>query len=497
MLFLSLSAVLLNVLLFVITKFFDPFHHSMGMHATGFTMNPSLFVEQIAICFLPIISMALAIYWYIGNKENPVLPWINTLTLTLSSIGMISGSGGGVEFHFSIFMVIAATAYYENARLIMMMTLLFAVQHLGGYFFLPQLVFGTETYPFTMLLIHAGFLLLTSGATCMQINSKKQMTLQLEAEKKTKENEIVNLLEQVQSLAEQIGSTSKIVSGKSEQNVKSNQEMRNAFTEVSQGLGDQAKAIEHMEYNLQSIHNSIQAALSASEEMKENAGVTEQAIGTSSQKVQLLHEHMLQIIVAISTVVETMRSLKQSSDRAKNMIGMIQRVADQTNLLALNASIEAAQAGEHGKGFSVVASEIRKLANQSREAAKEVQMIMEAIQKESDLTSALIQNSQTVAELSVTEVDVFADDFVQVKETITHLLTFIRRLNQMMLSIKNDSAHVTGEISQISTVIEEGIAAMEELSMMSVHQIESAKQVDGEIKQLTSLNLSLQERFSA
>lgn len=497
MLFLSLSAALLNVIIFLVTKFLDPFQHTMGMPDMGFAMNPLLFAAQIVICFLPILSLAFAVYWYTKNKENPVLPWINTLTLTLSSIGIISGSGGGVEFHFSIFMVIAATAYYENTRLIMMMTILFAVQHLGGYLFFPQLVFGTELYPITMLLIHAGFLLLTSGVTYMQINSKRQITLQLESEKKNREDEMVDLLEQVQSVAEQIGSTSKIVSGKSEHNVISNQEMRDAFTEVSQGLGDQAKAIEQMEYNLQNIHTSIQAAQSASEEMKENAGKTEQAVAVSSQNVHSLHEHMMQMTVAISTVVETMRALNQSSDRAKNMTEMIQRVADQTNLLALNASIEAARAGEHGKGFSVVASEIRKLAHQSHEAAEEVKAIMEAIQEQSDLTSALIQNSQTVVKQSVIEVDVFADDFDQVKETITQLLAFIGKLNHMLLSIKNDSANVTDEISQISTVIEEGIAAMEELSMKCVQQIESAKQVDGEIRQLSRLNLSLQERFPA
>ncbi|WP_312111286.1 methyl-accepting chemotaxis protein [Brevibacillus reuszeri] len=497
MLILSLAAVLLNVIVFIVTKVFDPFQHSMGMHDSGLPINASLVAGQIAICLLPVLSSIFAVYLYVRSKGSGLLPWMNTLTLTFSSMGIISGGGGAVEFHFSIFMVIAATAYYENTRLIVMMTSLFAIQHVLGFLFVPRLVFGAESYSFLMLLLHASFLLLTSGATYLQINSKKQITEQLEQEKKSKEEEIVELLEQVRSLAGQIGSTSDIVSGKSEQNVKTNQEMRQAFTEVAHGLGDQANAIEQMENNLQSIHQSIEGALTSSVEMKENAGQTEQAVANSYDKLQNLHLHMLQITAAINMVVERMTSLKQSSDRAKSMIHLIQKVADQTNMLALNASIEATRAGEHGKGFSVVAEEIRKLANQSRDAATDIQTSMEAIQRESELTSAQIQKGQSVIKLSEAEVDAFAADFDQVKETVTQCLAFIHTLNKRMHAIKSDSVNVTGEIAQISTVIEQGTAAMEELAHMSARQIESAMLVDGEVKRLTMLNHSLQERFIA
>ncbi|WP_281888589.1 hypothetical protein [Paenibacillus sp. YYML68] len=72
-----------------------------------------------------------------------------------------------MEFHFSIFMVVAAVAYYEQIRLVLLMTVLFAVQHVAGYFLIPQLVFGTSSYSFLMLCIHALFFILTSGATSL------------------------------------------------------------------------------------------------------------------------------------------------------------------------------------------------------------------------------------------------------------------------------------------------------------------------------------------
>jgi len=156
-----------------------------------------------------------------------------------------------------------------------MMTILFAIQHVAGFFFFPQLVFGTDMYSFLMVAIHAVFLVLTSSATIWQIRSKHSITSQLEAEKGSKEDKIMALMWHVQSLSEQIGSTSGIVSETSEQNVRTNQEMRYAFEEVTGGLGDQALSLEQMEYKIRNINLAIQSALISSEEMKNNAIVTE------------------------------------------------------------------------------------------------------------------------------------------------------------------------------------------------------------------------------
>ncbi|NOU93240.1 hypothetical protein GC093_08410 [Paenibacillus sp. LMG 31456] len=295
MLWLSAAAVLLNVIIFIVTRTFDPFRHTMGIHGSGFEMNILMLWAQNGLFLLPIVSLGLAVYWFL-NKEHVYLPWLNTLTLTFSSFSIISGSGGNVEFHFSIFMVIAAAAYYENTRLIAMMTVLFAIQHVMGFFFFPQLIFGTDTYPFLMVGIHAVFLVITSIATIWQIRSKRSITSQLEDENRSKEDKIMALLEHVQSLSGQIGSTTGIVSETSEQNVRTNQEMRYASEEVTGGLGDQALSLEQMESKLRNINLAIQSALFvSSEEMKKNAIVSEQAIMESHGKTRVLKEYMMQI----------------------------------------------------------------------------------------------------------------------------------------------------------------------------------------------------------
>lgn len=497
MLWLSSGAVLLNVIIFVFTRTLNPFQHESGMHGSGYELSNALLWAQYVIVILPLIPLLINGYQYKRNQEHTMLPWLNMLTLTLSSMGIITGSGGGVEFHFSIFMVIAATAYYEDIRLIFSMMIMFAVQHIAGYFWVPQLVFGSESYPFLMLVIHAVFLILTSFATMLQIRSKIKITNQLEADKQRKEHQVLELLKQVHTLSEQLDDTSGVVSEQSSQNVQANREMRSAYNEVAAGLGEQSRSIDQMDRNVNSIDHSIQTVLSSSETMKSTAVETEQDVRKNDEHVKQIKDRMIEVVKSVQIVVEMMKTLKQSSMRAQDMVGIIQQVASQTHLLALNASIEAARAGEHGRGFTVVASEIRKLSEQSNSAAQEIESIMSVIQQESDITLSQITNGQAAVEVSVEAVEIFAEDFAHVQQTIQQLFAFIVELNTRMLDIRQDSSAMTEAMMQISSVIEEGMASMEQLSAMSDHQLESANKIDEEISNLRQLSHTLQQSFAS
>jgi len=492
MVYLSAAALVINIFIFVLNRVY-PFQY--GMHGTHAMLTNFLSWGQIILCIIPICTFGIASYVFRRNPKSEILPWVNTLTLTFSSISMVSGSGGGIEFHFSIFMVIAATAYYEDIRLISTMTILFAIQHLVGFFFVPQLVFGTDEYPFVMLVIHAVFLLLTSGATCLQIISKQKITKQLEEDKRIKDERISRMLDHAHLVASEISETIDTISTISETNVSMNHEMRISFEQVSSGLGDQNSALEGMQESIKNIHGFIQSVLLSSEEMKNNAGNTEQIVVSNHQNIHDLKMQLLQNDKDMNSVVSTMQELKQSLERAQSIVASIHQVADQTNLLALNASIEAARAGEHGNGFSVVASEIRKLANESARAAKEIQGIMDVIMGESNETATVIESGQRTLKHSVAQAETCAKGFDQVGRTIDQLLSYIRETNRMMVSIQQDSSEVNSRMTQISAVIQEGSAAMEEVSSNCERQISSAEKIDAEIEVLSRLRYSLQEGF--
>lgn len=132
---LSTAATSLNIIIYVLTMRLDPFRHENGAHGVQVELTDSILWSQGIMLVLSLLVWASGVYlFYFKDKVHAWLPWVNTLALTFASFSIISGSGGGVEFHFSIFMVIAAVAYYEDTRLILMITVLFAVQHIAGFF---------------------------------------------------------------------------------------------------------------------------------------------------------------------------------------------------------------------------------------------------------------------------------------------------------------------------------------------------------------------------
>nr|WP_042470614.1 methyl-accepting chemotaxis protein [Bacillus ndiopicus] len=485
----------INMIVFILAKFFNLFegHNS---HGTIAEVTTAIVVGGYIFFAIPFLLLTWGIVLYFKNPEHHLLPWVNALAQTFGSMAIISSAGGGVEFHFSIFMVLAIIAYYEQVRLMILMTVLFAVQHIAGYFFIPQLVFGTDKYPFLMLVIHAIFLLLTSYATIQQILSKNAITKQLEEEKNSKEESLVHVVQQVEKLSEHIQRASINVSNKSEQNLKFNEALGYSFDEVAGGLSQQIDSIQHMNDNLGRIHDSIQKTFDSFEEIQAEAMTTEEAVTESYEMIERIQEQNKNVLQTTSVFVSSMQSLQQSTVEAQSMISMIQAIADQTNLLALNASIEAARAGEHGKGFAVVADEIRKLSDQSRNAAEEIQEIITTIGQESETNVAHVNIGQEAIQQSTASVETFATDFGKIHQMIQRMLSYIFEMNNMMTNIHKDTSDVTGNMQQILVVTEKGFDAVEKLRVMSGSQIESAKQVDEEIEGLGALSRSLQQQFS-
>lgn len=143
--------------------------------------------------------------------------------------------------------------------------------------------------------------------------------------------------------------------------------------------------IEEVDTSLQDV---VESFVEASEKAKEGM----QVINTGINQMATIHHNF-------SSVVEAINKLASKSEEIKNIVEMITRISRMTNLLSLNASIEAARAGEQGKGFTVVANEVRKLAEQSSEAAKDIGALINGIELEITNTEGIIQSVNQDVEL--------------------------------------------------------------------------------------------------
>lgn len=494
MLWLLSGTILLSFLVHGVQRGFGLFHHTMMMgmgepvHQASWALNTLLVI--------PVLLLAANILFYRMNARHPYIPLLNVIALTFSSISIISGGGGTVEFHFSIFMVIAIMSYYESIKLIAVSTVIFALQHVLGYLFIPEFVFGTTSYPFIMLVTHAVFLILTSSATSLQIYSKLKITRKLEREKEMKQEELEHLLETVKKLSMQLDQSSMVVSEKSNGNIQSNQQMLASFKDVSVSLESQSQSILSIESNLFTIAAQIQQNSASYSALSHKATITEVALRSNHENMKPLFERIRTASETVGQTAYAMKTLNESAQQVEQIIASVKNIANQTSLLALNASIEAARAGEHGKGFSVVATEIRKLADQSNQATVDIGEILTAIKSESQNSVVKVEDGKRYIDNAVELTEISISTLMQLHKDVHQMMEIIDSLNESVKEMELRSQGISEEITNISSATEVNVSAVQELLEKTETQVDSSNKVNDELMRLSNLSNSLQEQFA-
>lgn len=195
-------------------------------------------------------------------------------------------------------------------------------------------------------------------------------------------------------------------------------------------------------------------------------------------------------------VFKAILSLDQKANSISTIVDTITSIAEQTNLLALNASIEAARAGDARRGFAVVSDEIRKLAENSSESAKEMQNLVSDIQGESNQTVKIVNDLQNISgeqNLAVEHVSKSIDNvFVSIEGIVIQIKNVNTKVNDLDL-IKDD---ITSIINNISAVSEETAASTEEVISSMNQQNFAVEEVANNAEQLNLLSVELSDHIS-
>ncbi len=207
----------------------------------------------------------------------------------------------------------------------------------------------------------------------------------------------------------------------------------------------------------------------------ENTAAAAQQSSQSSEQGKMLVNQTRQSINGLAEEVgqatEVIGELSRHAQAISGILSTIQGIAEQTNLLALNAAIEAARAGEQGRGFAVVADEVRVLSRRTQDSTQEIQSTIETLQQTTARAVSLMQTSQGLADNSVKDADAAAAAL----EEITQAVSLISDMAGQIATAAEEQTQVTGEITQNTTAIKDVSDEITAAAMRDLDQAESLK----------------------
>lgn len=307
---------------------------------------------------------------------------------------------------------------------------------------------------------------------------------------------VKNLVIEVDTVASTVSNSAMDLSDNSKALVSSTKDISLAIDEIAGGVVQQASDTEQCLIQMANLADRINDVHDSTHKIEAIADHTKGTVEEGLVTVSDLNQRSMATTEITKTVIQSIEELDNKSRSIGSIVNVINDIAAQTNLLSLNASIEAARAGEAGRGFAVVAEEIRKLADQSMGAAKEIAKIVGDIQTKSEETSSNAklaeQNVYSQAEVLSNTIKAFENINKQVENLVNNLDTIALGVK----GIEAAKADTLDAIQNISAVSEETASSTEEVGATSAEQLDSVTRLSDAANNLANNASKLETSIS-
>lgn len=289
-----------------------------------------------------------------------------------------------------------------------------------------------------------------------------------------------DMVGQIAQSSEQVAASSEELLASASETSRATEEISDSIQEVASGAEQQlTKASENTQV-VSSMRTKVDQTTAAIEEVGQVTAEANEKTIQGKQTLQMTISQIHEIQGVTKEVDESVKRVSDRSDEIGKIIKLINDVAEQTNLLALNAAIEAARAGEHGKGFAVVADEVRKLAEQTGKATGDIQKLIDEMQSEVSSSVQHTRAGNKAVELGTDYANQAGKAFDAVDDAVVKVSDKMSQVTSVMQAITNGIGEVersvaeTTELSRTSASYSENVAASAEEQTASMEEVHAS-----------------------
>lgn len=297
----------------------------------------------------------------------------------------------------------------------------------------------------------------------------------------------------IQTSVENVASSSEELTASAAQTSKATEHITLAIEQFSDGNEAQSEKLETSSNHLSQMNEGISKVAQASSTITKSSIKSSEAAGSGEKLVEHTVGQMKTIDQSVQKAEAVVKGLETKSQDITSILNVINGIADQTNLLALNAAIEAARAGEYGRGFSVVAEEVRKLAVQSADSAKEIEGLIQEIVREISTSLSMFQSVNHEVKEGLQITDKTAESFKQIYEMTSQISGELQNLNATVEQLSAGSQEVSSAVEDISEVSKESSAGIQDIAASAEEQLASMEEISSSAETLANMAEELQD----
>ena len=301
------------------------------------------------------------------------------------------------------------------------------------------------------------------------------------------------LVTKAQFQAEQVAASSEELTASAYQAAQTINQVAGAITEIAQGTDKQATSTTHIfavSEELSASTEQVSATVRGVSEIAEN---TTQEAEQGRQAVAQVIDQIKQIGKGSESVNNAIIELAKGSQEISGIVNLISNIANQTNLLALNAAIEAARAGEQGRGFAVVAEEVRKLAEDSNQAAQQIGALIQRNQVNMDQAVSASKTGTEGVEVGVMVANSAGETFERIARLVIMLSSQIKEISESVNQMVSASQILVLSIHEIDKVSNDNASVAQTVSVATEEQAASMQEIASSSQSLAKTASDLQE----